>query len=859
MAADRSRFAAIINLIHKLQNTKSMAFNPYFKNKQDNLTPPPFWLKVRKDYILENFRELIEYMMKYPYREGQPNPDYDDTLDCMSELSLDFARDFSSQPYQKIPTFGDVSVNKVVALMGATVLARLKKNVPATDILIPLTALLISAFPDLPQGTQAGLWRVLTHCAVGRRVHRVTFSWRIVSGEQNPRIIAERLAETSFKFTDRPEDRFYLENRGLMVVSSDGGVMLSALNLTDYKTKKPRTQFLAGVGLSPKGIAELKVRIGELERLSDFTTAYKNGTGLMRSLSEFKPSAARRVKEYTEGDVLPAVVIAKTGIKMVVRSIDPDYKQIQGNVYMKLDPDHRPSLDTVRDFLQVGDLVEVTYYKNEKCLFEMTDNLETHYREFGCQVANQTMAAFYDREYPGGSQWITADGLRIGIAAEKIKALNDDELDIYEEAIEKGHPIIVRTYNDAPKKDGPNFYVYAEPVLDSTENIEPFGRQDADENFVDGFLGYCHATYAHLQDSKDPWKPLSTDGADMIARTMAVLADDVSRTSRERFDNLLCAAVACYITGRDADFEFLHHEMLYLSRLVDFAQGREIRPLVEPDEIDDKEAISRRSKMLEQLRGYITPGIEDSGEEEFRTSIDSVDTNLIDRVSKLIDASNSLAGIIRPKELDNIKRTIAATLGVDDEYRSILSDRKWYGEESEQLEFKLSVVFPPLNRRRNNLVADPDGQKWAIIKAVCAFLNSTEGGSLLIGVNDFGFAEGLTADFQELFRLRYISSPDMDHYKQHIMRFLDIAFREQTGDKAGNEIVTGRVKYLPEESPEGKQILRIAVEPYPHDVVEIQGDVPEGMAQSYVRGSGRSQPLTASLASDLKEKKGIKS
>ena len=832
-----------------------MSFYPNYKSKPDNaITPPPFWLKVRKDYILENFQELIEYLQKYPYRQGKPNPDYDDTLDCMSDLSLDFANDFSSQPYHKPPKFS-VPVNQVVALLGATALGRIKKNASATSFLMPLAAILINAFPDLPQGTQAGLWRVITLCAAGREPQQVGFSWRAVAGELNPRILAERLAETTFKPASRPDDQFFIENRGLMVLSSDGGVAVSALNLTDYKTRKPRTQFLGGAGLTPRGMAELKVKISELERLSDFSTAYKTGTGLMRSLSEFKPSVTRRLKEYTEGDIVPAVVVSKTGIKMVVRSIDPNYKQIQGNVYIKLDPDHRPSLDTIREYIQVDDIVQVTYYKNDKCLFEMSDNLETHYRELGCELANHKLSAFYDRQYPGGTQWITSNGLRIGIAKEKIEALSDEELDAFEDAMEKGLPITVRTYNDAPKKDGPNFYVYAEPVLDATEEIESFGRQEADEDFADGFLAYCNDQYAHFLDSTDPWKPLSAEGADIIAKTMAALADDVSRTSRERLDNLLCAAVACHIAGRDADYEFLHHEMLYLSRLVDFAQGREIRPLADPDEIEDKEAVSRRSRMLEQLRGYITPGIEDSGENELRTSIDSDDTDLIGRVTKLIEASNNLAGIIRPKELDNIKRTIAVTLGVDDEYRSILSDRKWYGDESEQLEFKLSVVFPPLNRRRNNLVADPDGQKWAIIKAVCAFLNSTEGGALLIGVNDFGFAEGLTSDFQELFRLRYISSPDMDHYKQHIMRFLDNAFREQSGTKSGNEIVTGRVKYLPEESPEGKQILRLTVEPYPHDVVEIQGDLPEGMAQSYVRGSGRSQPLTATLAAELKAKK----
>ncbi len=826
------------------------------KQNYNAVTPPPFWLKVRKDYILENFQELLDYMMKYPYREGVPNPDYDVTLDCMTELTLDFSSLLSSLPFQETPKF-DYPTTQIVALMGATALARDKKGQSPTASIGALAALLLSAYPDLPQGTQAGLWRVLTLCVAERKIHRLTFSWRTISGDLNPRILAERVAETPFTPVKNPNDRFYLENGGLMVVSPDGSISLSGLNLTEYKIKKPKTQFVGGAGLTLKGMAEIKVSPGELERLTDFSSSYKGATAFMRSLSDFKPSVVKRVKEYGVGSIVPVEIISMTGIKMVVRSIDPDYKMVQGNVYMRLDPDHRPSTDIIRGFFKPGDIVEVTYYPHEKCLFEMSSNLETHYREIGCDAASQKLTAFYDCEYAGGQQWITEEGLRIGIAREKIKALNDDELDQYEEAIEKGLPIWVRTYHEAPKKDSVNFYIYAEPIFTETEVPESFGREGADENFADTFLSYCDSVYSHLRNNRDPWRALSPVSADILARTMAVLADDVSRTTRERLENLLCAAVACHITGRKADYEFLHHEILYLSRLVDFAQGREIRPLIADDEMTNEEAVARRSRMLERLREYVNPVLEENASLAPVATIDS-DDDLLVRVSKLIEASNNLAGIIRPRELDNIKRTIVATLGVDDEYKTILSDRKWYGDESEQLEFKLSVVYPPLNRRRNNLVADPEGQKWAIIKTVCAFLNSTEGGTLLIGVNDFGFAEGVESDMKELYKMKYISSADMDHYKQHIMRFMDNAFREQAGTKAGSDIVTGRVMYVPEESPEGRSLLRIKVEPYPYDVVELQGDIPDGVARSYVRGSGRSQPLTGALAAELRARRSQK-
>ncbi len=827
----------------------------YYKYKTGGgVAPPPFWLKVRKDYVLENFHELVEYMQKYPYRHDVPNPDYDDTLACMSELSLDFAREFASTPFYTVPEFS-VPTDRVAALLGATVLARVKKDLPVSDILMPLAALLLSAYPDLPQGTQSGLWRVMTSCALDRRINRTTFSWRSVSGEIHPRILAELVAETTFAPIERYDERLWLENGGLMTVAADGMVSLSTSNLTDYRQMRSGTQFLGGAGLTPRGMSEIRVRNKDVEKFQSFEEAYRGGAALLRSLSEFRPSPSRRLKEYSEGDTLPAVVTSKVGIKLAVKSIDPEYKTLQGNVYMRLDPDHRPSVDVIREYIRVGDIVEVTVSRSLNCIFDLSPNLESYYRILGCSFANQIMGAIYDRPYAAGTQWINDNGIRVGIARNKVDELNDDDLDIFDNAMEHGTAVALRAYKDEPKRDGVNFYVYASPEMEHNDDIEPFGRQEADENFADSFLSHCESTYGHLRESDDPWKELSPVAADLLARTMAVLADDVSRTSRERLDNLLCAAMACHITGREKDYEFLHQEILYLSRLVDFAQGREIRPLPAADTPDERAGDVRRGHMLDQLRNYRTPGIDlsaaagtDSGYAD--------DRDLMDRVAKLIEASNSLAGIIRPRELDNIKRTIAATLGVDDEYRSILSDRKWYGDESEQLEFKVSVVFPPLNRRRNNLVADPEGQKWAIIKAVCAFLNSADGGTLLIGVNDYGFAEGVEPDIQELFKMKYISKPDMDRYMQYVMRFIDTAFREQNGNKSGNDIVAGRVRYTPEESPEGKKLLRLTISPYPHDLVEIQGELPDGLAQSYVRGSGRSEPLTSVLAAELRARRG---
>ena len=82
---------------------------------------------------------------------------------------------------------------------------------------------------------------------------------------------------------------------------------------------------------------------------------------------------------------------------------------------------------------------------------------------------------------------------------------------------------------------------------------------------------------------------------------------------------------------------------------------------------------------------------------ESRTLTTEVRDNQDASINKLIDASNSLIGIINETELNNIKKSIAQKLGVDDEYVAINADRTFYGEESSTLELKKSIVFPPVN------------------------------------------------------------------------------------------------------------------------------------------------------------------
>ncbi len=101
------------------------------------------------------------------------------------------------------------------------------------------------------------------------------------------------------------------------------------------------------------------------------------------------------------------------------------------------------------------------------------------------------------------------------------------------------------------------------------------------------------------------------------------------------------------------------------------------------------------------------------------------------------------------------------------------SNLKFYGSESQYIEFKTSIVYPADNKMQ----PDADRQHYEIAKVICRFLNA-EGGTLYIGVNDQGYECGVQSD------LEYYKAANMDKY---ILR-IESLIENQLGSTANDDI-----------------------------------------------------------------------
>ena len=110
------------------------------------------------------------------------------------------------------------------------------------------------------------------------------------------------------------------------------------------------------------------------------------------------------------------------------------------------------------------------------------------------------------------------------------------------------------------------------------------------------------------------------------------------------------------------------------------------------------------------------------------------------RLSNLIIAHNLLLEEDLTTEASGIYDQILDLLKL----QKAETDKKYYGEETQRVEFKTSMVYPP-EEKLPNLTK----QTHEILEQICAFLNCG-GGTLYLGVNNSGYECGLKYDLSYL-------------------------------------------------------------------------------------------------------------
>ncbi len=802
------------------------------------VSQPSFWLDVKKEYVIENFESLLCYLRDYNYRERdeKPNGDFSRTFNCLKAVVYDYIEESVEDNFFETPAirWGDKAPFVVRVIAAYLLTCKTKKGVDDLRVLSKLADMLLLMGEASTAEMMVDIKSLICSCMMGRRVESLRFQWDDVmkSDGFSLNTFCYKVGKTSFS-SETVTLPMHFEGNGLVVLEDDVVVvapMNHASYVKPYKTLNTIIDDVVGV----------KVKAVDKMKYSTFAQLKDECNVILNSMANIGPSPKMLLKSYEGGDEVTVRVVSTSAMGCLeVESIDPAYNKVRGAVMLKSNYRGLSSREFV-SYLEEGNFLRVTKLDNPTCPFILDKTFDSFYESFADGARGNVCSAIYSESYAYGHRWLTEEGLQVNI-------MGDTEA--VREAIDTMTPILVHVTGS--RIDRSNNFVLNGNYCDEAYEDEYYGVESfktaAYRFLVSEFAGDSEPD--NIPQQRVESKLIDEAYVTHLAHVIYYLAEDETDTM-DRYKMLFVAAMLARIASKERDMAFVKFEMDYLTALVRFAQGdiEEVGSLGYHACLEGVPVVEEKRRIVAELCQY------DNSHTSKIVLKRSDNEALSENIKGLVDASNILRGKINPSEINRIKKNIAGYLGVADMYQNICGDLTYYGEESDTLEFKTSMVYPP----NSNMQPDPAKQKWAILKTICGFLNTITGGELLLGVDDNGNSCGLRADMDYLFHVGIIKDNSIDKYRNYIKNIVDRAFVDDSGIASNTEITATRINYIIEQSNEGYYVIRIKVSPYEYGIVSFATDddrLPDGMSSSYYRTSGATLPMNAELKRQAREKK----
>lgn len=769
--------------------------------KENNSTP--LWLELKKEYIDDNFDKLISYL------KGITSQSRDSFYNITIELMKERVKELIDSIAKKELFNEDVDAEQCafnVRLLAAFLLAcKEEKALDAYVALMYELSMLVPKFSD----------ELVKH-AVDRarhtKVEELGFSWSDVD-DLHPEILAYKILNHS-KFSFLMTTPLYYEGYGTAVLNREG-MFLS------YEDKKELKNLLIGGALSMDtsvGIA-LKTKSSEKLKKSDETNIVAMDEYLRSFIYDLwqtkKSSSAKRLLKYNSGDTAYVrVVTSNRSQGTIVETVDKSREHLEGKVVYAMKSCMYYYTDTLYEYFKPGDILRATINDAEKQLFSIESELVSFMVEDSMNevpVGESCVAKLID-ERPNIYVWL--NDLGINMITE-----NSGEFSKGDFAYIK-----VKRYNKGSflgKIDAEIEHLAEDP---DDMFIEEEVRRDCIRAFAENVELPASMLYKEEKDSLDP----------VLLKLFIRMAFNHQKTlfsPSERFKFLANASVMAEMIGDDTSASYLKFVSTYLKALVQFANCDDISnvSLEADDKYADAKSTLVRLSVLRLLKEY---GKKENSQlladtiESFKDSIP-----MLSRMARLIQTANSMQDTLSDASLNVIKREIIKSLSLETENDTDLeADRGVYlGVESGTVEFKKSIVYPS----GNNMQPEPHTQIKNVFRGICAFMNSTAGGTLYVGVNDQGYVEGIQNDMD------YLKVGSIDSYIRYIQ------------DQALLDFGVDGIAYLKMEPLYDNRVVAIHVEPHPFRVVELRGT-------AYLRINAESREMSERTKQELIARKVFK-
>jgi hypothetical protein len=736
----------------------------------------PLWLDLKKEYIDDNFDKLKSYLREYAEKDNKDSF-YATTIELFRERISDLLRDISERPvYAHEQERQQLMPN--LSMLATYLLA---------DGNHPLALPAYVAFMNGLRQLTPRLADLIVQTTMKRiryeKVSNLGFSWSDLE-----KIGTELFAHNACKQVkfDTPISKPHILSKyGTAILTSDA-LMLTHESKADAKKllKDGADSLNTGLGITLRTASSQKLKQSLSNSVVDMDEFTKDFI-LAQAKSQNKSAERKPLKMYEEGDEVIVRVTAKDQ-NVYVETVDPNYQKIEGVIKYERASVVYYYTDELYKYFHVGDYLTATIKNAVTGVFNIEEQLVRFFvedlRETMEDEGTYLLATMID-EQPAYYEWLTETGI----------AVRTDKTGSYR----KGNYafISVKEYGQGRSYGLIKAYI-REDLYDKLN--ETFDEKSVRHDCIRIFAQMT-VPPVYQQPEED-----TAELSPILLRLLLRLLYEYQKTllkPSDRFRYLANANVMAEMVGDDLAASYISFARTYLRALIQFVNGQDINAItLEPEEEYQKATATQiRLNIIDLLKEY---GRKDYSE-KLAYAIGNFETLLpqLARLARLIQTANFMQDTLSGSALNVIRREIIRTLSIETENDADLEADKgiYLGVESGTLEFKTSIVFPP----SNNMQADEYTQNVNVMKGICAFLNSTTGGTLYLGVNDQGYVVGLDND------MTYLKTQSIDAYMRYVQ---DIA-KKYFGVDA--------LPYLRIEALYDNTVVAIHVEPHPYRVVEL--------------------------------------
>ena len=753
----------------------------------------PLWLEIKTEYIDANLDKVVTYLAKESANPGH-DAFYEETVSLLGDRVDELSRTLSDSVIWTEDENADRdSLSAALRVFGAAILVD-SPRASCFFFVKTLAALVPSA-----------LIEDLAQIAVRSLTHRMTafgFGWDDLRDLQ-PEVLAHKFTD-GVRFDERPAPEAWFQGHGSIRIR-DGFIEIHSGN----KDAVSHLHTVSSLPLLDQHIMVQSLpgdRIQQkdednLEAMDRFTT------GFIREAAQVRPAPVCTLRRYVAGDILP---VRFTGVdrqgNILVESVEGDHERISGTVSARI---NSALFYATKDFaahLHIGDIIDAKLLSDTKNTFSFNECFVEAVGNNVVRTCENVLARF--REVKNGNMtWWTDDGYPA-----------------YTKMTEKSEGIPYETGEYAVlyiTSCNANGYVYAE-VLEPSD--DSFDEEDTRE--------YCIGRCVYAQDAQFAAAPEASVLAPCLAGGLTRLLFAWQRTvgqASERFRILCVCRILAQMTGDAAGEEYVRLSCAYLKNLVAFATGDmdNVKTLCPSEQLSGVIPLRLRADVTSLLQTY---GNDDASDYLSGIIHDEAAHPVLVRLAKLIQSCNRIDDVY-PAIKTVIKREITKFLAVETEDNTNFEEAVGpnLGVENSRQEFKTSFFFAPAGAGERN-------QEKTIFRSLCSFLNTREGGTLYLGVNDSGGINGLDNDLEHLQKKIPGSYKGIDGYVRYIT------------DRAKNWFdLDVRLNFKIEAIYDGR-VVSILVEPYKHGVVEFDG-VP------YIRNNSESVRMSQTVRRQIEARR----